>query len=184
MIPLLYDTIIVLGPADRPPSGDIGVQVMQHTKIRAWYTSPPPIEQMLLLPEGPELASTLDFVIFSGGPMSPSSGDHLSTFCDIGQYIGSTEIGIIPCILPNRDTWNYFEWHPTIECEMQHVAEDIYELIIPYKKDLRWIRPDPERAFEPYFKQNRETGEWRTKDLFRQHPKKPKSWRFYVGVLI
>ena len=112
MIPLLYDTIVTLGPADKPPSGDIGAQVMQHTKIRAWYTSPPPIEQMLLLPEGSDLARTLDFVIFSGGPMSPSSGDHLSTLTDIGQYIGSTEIGIIPCILPDRDTWNYFEWHP------------------------------------------------------------------------
>jgi acyl-coenzyme A synthetase/AMP-(fatty) acid ligase len=51
---------------------------------------------------------------------------------NVGQFIGSTEVGIIPVLLPERKCWNYFEWHPVYGSQMQHVAEDIYELVIPY----------------------------------------------------
>ncbi|KAI9808850.1 MAG: putative NRPS-like protein biosynthetic cluster [Pycnora praestabilis] len=171
-VPVWQNSIVVLGPPEKPAIGQLASQIMDQVKIRAIFAPPTVVEQLMHEPEGVGQAASLEFVIFAGGPMSPSTGDALAKVTNVGQYIGSTEIGIIPSILQGQDTWNYFEWHPAFRCDMQHVAEDIYELVIPYHQDLEWIRvlcrgPIPKEA------------EWRTKDLFRPHPSKPNLWRFH-----
>ncbi|KAK4983486.1 putative NRPS-like protein biosynthetic cluster [Elasticomyces elasticus] len=170
MIPILYNTTVLLGPADKPPSGEICSAIMRQVKIHSIYTPPTVLEQLLLEPGGLEQAGTCNFIIFSGGPLAPSTGDQVAKVTDLGQYIGSTEIGIIPGILPRPETWRYFEFHPVFGCELDHVAENQYELVIPHDPSLDWIRPAPYRIAPK---------EWRTKDLFKQHPDKPYAFGFH-----
>ena len=170
MIPILYNTTVLLGPVHRPPSGEICNEILKRHRIHSIYTPPTVLEQLLLEPDGLERAGQCNFIIFSGGPLAPSIGDRVAKVTDLGQYIGSTEIGIIPGILPTSDTWRYFEFHPVFGCELEHVTEDQYELVVPHDASLDWIRPAPYRIAPT---------KWRTKDLFKQHSEKSYAYRFH-----
>ncbi|KAK5172165.1 uncharacterized protein LTR77_003803 [Saxophila tyrrhenica] len=169
-IPILYSTTVLLGPVHRPPSGEICNDILKQVKIHSIYTPPTVLEQLLLEPDGLGRAGQCDFIIFSGGPLAPSTGDMVAKVTDLGQYIGSTEIGIIPGILPSPETWRFFEFHPTFGCELEHVTEDQYELVVPHDDALDWIRPAPYRIAP---------SKWRTKDLFKQHHEKSYAYRFH-----
>lgn len=170
MIPILYNTTVLLGPVHKPPSGEICNEIMKRVKLHSIYTPPTVLEQLLLEEGGLERAGKLDFIIFSGGPLAPSAGDQIAPVVDLGQYIGSTEIGIIPGILPKAETWRFFEFHPVFGCKLEHVTEDQFELTVPHDASLDWIRPAPYRI---------EPDVWRTKDLFKQHHEKPYAYRFH-----
>lgn len=170
MIPILYNTTVLLGPIHKPPSGEICNEILKQKNIWSIYTSPTPLEQLLHEDGGLERAAKLDFIIFSGGPLAPSAGDKIAPVVDLGQYIGSTEIGIIPGILPSPDTWRFFEFHPVFGCKLEHITEDQYELVVPHDPSLDWVRPAPYRIAPDI---------WRTKDLFKQHPQKSYAYRFH-----
>lgn len=170
-LPVFHNSIVVLGPAEKPATGELLNRIMHQVKLQALYSPPTVVEQLLQESGGLEKAAQLDFVLSTGGPLSPSAGDRLAKVTNVGQFIGSTEVGIIPVLLPERKCWNYFEWHPVYGSQMQHVAEDIYELVIPYDPSLSWLRCICRTAPE--------TDEWRTKDLFRPHPSKPNLWKFH-----
>ncbi len=170
MIPILYNTTVLLGPVHKPPSGEICNEILKRMNIHSIYTPPTVLEQLLLEPGGLERAGQCDFIIFSGGPLAPSTGDEVAKVTDLGQYIGSTEIGIIPGILPAPETWRFFEFHPVFGCELEHVTEDQYELVVPHDDTLDWIRPAPYRIAPT---------QWRTKDLFKQHHEKSYAYRFH-----
>jgi thioester reductase-like protein len=170
MIPILYNTTVLLGPIHKPPSGEICNEILKRMPIHSIYTPPTVLEQLLLEPGGLERAGQCNFIIFSGGPLAPSTGDQVAKVTDLGQYIGSTEIGIIPGICPSPETWRYFEFHPVFNCELEHVTEDQFELVVPHDDTLDWIRPAPYRIAPT---------KWRTKDLFKQHPEKSFAYRFH-----
>ncbi|KAI9818373.1 MAG: putative NRPS-like protein biosynthetic cluster [Pycnora praestabilis] len=170
-LPVFGNSTVVLPPPEKPASGELLNQIMERTDLRALYVPPTVVEQLLQEPGGLEKAAKLDFVLSTGGPLSPSAGDRLNAVTDLGQFIGSTEVGIIPVLVPERGYWNYFAWHPAYGANMEHVAEDIYELTIPYDPSLSWLRCICRNAPE--------TDEWRTKDLFKPHPTKPNLWKFH-----
>jgi len=174
-VPLFYDATVVLPPPEKSSNGELACQIMHQVgaSLRALFSPPTVIEQFLQEPGALQQAARLDFVLSAGGPLSPSAGDSLSKVTDVCQFIGSTEIGIIPALVPLRENWIYFEWHPTYGCQMQLVSEDIYECVIPFDPNLRWIRRVCRGSSVP------ETEEWRTKDLFRAHPSNSNLWRFH-----
>ncbi|KAI9874581.1 MAG: hypothetical protein M1830_009591 [Pleopsidium flavum] len=171
VLPIIYTATVVLGPPDRPASGQLISQIMHQYDIRAIFCAPALLEQLLNEPKGLEQAKRLDFVLYTGGPLSPSAGDQLSRVSDICQLYGQTETGVIPALVPLRENWSYFEWHPTYENTMELISEDVYEMVIHRDPSLAWIRgichtfPDVE--------------EWRTRDLFKPHPSNPNLWRFH-----
>ncbi|KAI1615931.1 hypothetical protein EDD36DRAFT_402912 [Exophiala viscosa] len=171
IIPIWYDTPVVVGPPGKPPSGDILSQVIKlQPNLRALMTPPTPIEQLLNESGGSELAGRMDFVLYGGGPLSPSVGNRLRKVTKVAQLIGSTELGMVPLLFPGQDTWNFFEWHPNYKLEMQRLEDNIYEMVVPYDPSFEWIC----RVNQVPAKQ-----EWRTRDLFEPHPTKSGLWRFY-----
>jgi thioester reductase-like protein len=171
VIPVLYDSTVVLGPVDKPLSGELAFQMMKQPGMRAILCPPSILEEMLLEPECLETASRLDFIMNAGGPLATYAGDTLSKAVDLYQLMGSTEAGTQPHLVPRRGDWRYFEWHPIYECKMDPVEEGVYELVVPRKPDLEWIQ-GPFQTFP-------EIMEWRTRDLFKQHPTRPNLWQFY-----
>ncbi|KAK4994905.1 hypothetical protein LTR66_005174, partial [Elasticomyces elasticus] len=170
-MPVFRNCTVVLGPAEKPASGELCCKILRSVPCKALYSPPSVLEQLVQEPDGLELCSKLEFVVFAGGPLAPAAGDKIASVTYIGAMIGSTEIGIIPSIFPARDTWNYFEFHPIFGVDMQHVADGAYEMVLPYNPHLTWLR----RFCRP----NPITAEWRTKDLYKPHPTKPGLWRFY-----
>ena len=182
VVPVFYeDSAVALPPPDKPNNGATACEVLQRSngRITAMLSPPTVVEQLEYEPEGKEQAAGLDFLVSAGGPLSPAAGDSLIEVTSLSQFIGSTEIGILPAFMPRREDWSYFEWHPIYEAKMELISTDalggIYECVLPFNQKIRdeMIRRvcrDSSIA---------EDVEWRTKDLYRPHPTKANLWRFH-----
>ena len=169
----IYSTTatVVLGPADRPPTGHLVSEIMQYYKLRALFCPPTIFEQLAIESEGLEQEKSLDFLLYAGGPLSTTTGNLLSQVTNVCQFYGSTETSAIQTLVPLREDWASLEWHPSCRVDMQPSEDEAYEMILHRDPKLQGVRslscnfPDIE--------------EWHTKDLFRPHPTKPNLWRFH-----
>lgn len=146
-------------------------QIMRHYKLRALFVPPVIAEQLLQVPEGIDQAKDLDFLLYAGGPLSPSAGEPLSQVTDLCQFYGSTETGPVQAFVPLRENWAYLELHPLYEADMQPADDDAYEMVLHSDPKFQSIR-----SLAHTFP---EIDLWRTKDLFRPHPTKQNLWKFH-----
>lgn len=172
VLPIFSTTAtVVLGPADRPPTGHLASEIMKHYELRALFCPPTIFEQLVIEPEGLEQAKRLDFLLYAGGPLSTSTGNLLSQVTDVCQFYGSTETSAVQALVPLREDWASLEWHPSCRADMQPCEDDAYEMVLHKDPQLEGVRslscnfPDVEQ--------------WHTRDLFRPHPTKPNLWRFH-----
>ncbi|KAF9870587.1 hypothetical protein CkaCkLH20_11893 [Colletotrichum karsti] len=171
IMPIFYTCTVTLGPKEKPPSGEILSQAMHLLpSIRAAWCPPTVIEQLVSLPGGFEQAANLDWIMYTGGPLAPTVGDRLCKVTDVCQMYGSTETGPHVALVPLPENWNYFEWHPHLENEMDPMGDGTFEMVVRKDPSLDWIR-HLAQAY-PHL------DVWRTNDLFVQAPHNPKLWRF------
>lgn len=116
----------------------------------------------------------LKFVMFTGAPLSEKAGQTLAKFVKLHNTIGSTEVGVYPIYQTPHAEWMSFHFHPYFGYYMEPRGEGRHELV---------IRRDPTlRAFQSIFHLYPDTAEYRTKDLFIQHPTKPDYWLYQGRV--
>ncbi len=168
---IFYNATIVLGPSEKPPSGEILSDIMSRYKLRAAWCPPTVIEQLLQEPTGFEQAAALEFIIYTGGPLAPSVGDRLSQVTDVCQIYGSTEIGVQAALVPLRENWQWLEWSPHLQNVLDPVEDGLYEMVVPANASYPEIR-QLRHTFPKH------VGDWRTRDLFRRHPTNPRLWQF------
>ena len=162
---------VVLGPAERPPTGHLTCQIMRHYRLRALFCPPTIFEQLVQEPGGLESSKQLDFLLYAGGPLTANTGDLLSQMTDVCQFYGSTETGAIPALIPRREDWASLEWHPSYSIEMKPAEDDAFELVLRKNPTMQTICS--------LFSNFPEVEEWHTKDLFRPQPNKPNLWQFH-----
>lgn len=170
IMPIFYTCTVTMGPPEKPPSGDILSKAMKSLNIRAAWCPPTVIEQLVALPGGFEQATSLDWIMYTGGPLAPAVGDKLSKVTDVCQLYGSTETGPHIAMVPLPANWNYFEWHPLLENEMDPMGDGTFEMVVRKDSSLDWIR----HLSQSY----PDLDVWRTNDLFIQSPDNPRLWRF------
>ena len=170
-VPLFYTSTVLLGPTGKPPTGKLLSDVMKAQETRAAWCPPTVIEQLLEIPGGFEQAAKLDFIMYTGGPLAPAAGDKLCQVTDICQLYGSTESGTQITLIPTRETWQYFEWHPHLSNEMESLGDGTYEMVIHKNLEQLWFR----QIYHTF----PELDTYRTNDLFVQHPEKPHLWKFH-----
>lgn len=170
IMPIFYNCTVTTGPQDKPPSGELLSQAMHKLKIRAAWCPPTVIEQLLEQPGGFEQAASLDWIMYTGGPLAQAAGDKLSKVTDVCQMYGSTETGPHISLVPLPENWAWFEWHPLLENVMDPVGDGTFEMVVYKDPSLEWVR-HLSQAY-PHL------DVWRTNDLFVQKPDNPKLWRF------
>lgn len=159
---------LVLPPVGRAPSASLTLEMIQYGKPQSGFFPPSILEDMVDMPGGLDALATIKFVIFAGAPLSQEVGDKISEVTRIQTIIGSTEAGLIDSFV-NEDgkDWNYFEWVSRSGVEMQP-SSGLYENVVMRKNNgmqgAFWSFPEIE--------------EWRTKDLYAQHPTKPGLWQY------
>ena len=162
----------VLGLPLQPPSGSVMKEVLEQVAVRAIYVPPLIAEQMLQLPNGLAYFEKLDFFCYTGGPFSPSAGQQLSRVTDLVPLYGSTEALQTPQLAPSKEDWAYMEWNPNFPHRMEPADEaGIYELVLfttPSTVKISALNHNLPGVTE-----------WRSKDLFKQHPSKPELWQYY-----
>lgn len=170
IMPIFYNAVVTLGPPEKPPSGELLSQAMRMLKIRAAWCPPTVIEQLVQQPGGFEQAAGLDWIMYTGGPLAPSVGDKLAQVTDVCQLYGSTETGPHVGLVPLRDKWNYFEWHPLLANKMDPMGDGTFEMVCEKDPSLDWIRHLSQAYPHLHL--------WRTNDLFVQHPDNTNLWKF------
>ena len=176
--PILTETSSpVIGPALMPPSAALMKEVMEQQKLRALYLPPSIAEQVLHEPGGLDLFRGFDFLCYTGGPFSLKAGEALAQVTELIPLYGSTEVFQVPQLAPQnpqRD-YAYMEWNPVFKLEMQPSDDEpgAFELVLFADADTENMS-----ALKHHFPG---THEWRTKDLFKQHPDPQKSdlWSYY-----
>ena len=129
-IPTFYTSTVLMGPPEKPPNGQMLSDMLKAVKTRAAWCPPTVVEQLLEIPGGYEQAAELDFIMYTGGPLARAAGDKLSQVTDICQLYGSTESGTQVTLIPDRKTWQWFEWHPWLKNEMVPMGDGTFEMVI------------------------------------------------------
>ncbi|KAL8949569.1 MAG: hypothetical protein Q9222_004328 [Ikaeria aurantiellina] len=161
----------VLGPSTRPASGAIVRDIMYHNRLKSLFVPPSILEQLLQEPGSLEAIAKLEWLAYTGGPLSPSAGDVVCRVVDLCQYFGITETLPLQQLVPSREDWSYIEWNPCRKIEMQRSDDDSYELVV--------ISDDTSNQISGLDHNYPGVRKWHTKDLFRPHPTKPNLWRFH-----
>ncbi|KAJ5529641.1 hypothetical protein N7527_003034 [Penicillium freii] len=165
---------LALLPPGQPVTADLLISAIMQERPSVAAFAPSILEEMCNLPNGLEALSTLDYVFYGGAPLARSCGDQITRVTNLQVSIGSTEILNAPNYLTQEpDDWEYFEWSAEAGIVMEPATERSFEMVIKQKMD---------RRHQIVFHNFPELSEWRTKDLFEQHPTKPNLWR-YVGRL-
>jgi len=161
----------VLGPADKPSTGQTAAEVMRRFDLKALFCPPNIYEQLLQEPDAIERAKKLKFLMYAGGPLTTATGTALSKVTDVCGFYGSTETSPVQALVPLREDWDTLEFHPLYGADFQPSDDDAYELVLHHDPKLEGVR-----GLDCNF---RDIEEWRTKDLFRPHATKPNLWRFH-----
>lgn len=161
----------VLGPALRPATGAMLKEILQHQKLQGLYLPPTIAEQLLQEPGGLDNFRGSEFLCYAGGPLATAAGDQISKLIDVCTTYGGTETGQIHQLFPSREDWGYMEWHPAEDLTMEPAEDDAYELVMHVS-----LRTEGMSHLNHNFPG---MTQYRTRDLFRPHPRKPNLWRFH-----
>lgn len=169
---------MVLPATDTPAHGGHIVDIMRYVQLRA-IALPPAIWDDIVKEykqDFVECRSGLTTIYSGGGPLLPTTGNFLSSYADLCQIYGQTEIGILHMLQPQaRDDWQYILFNHMIGGQkMVPIGGDpngLHELIIvrDAERCRRWSQP----AFETAPKAE----VWHTNDLFEKHATKD-IWRY------
>ncbi|PWY86755.1 NRPS-like enzyme [Aspergillus heteromorphus CBS 117.55] len=168
---LFHATPFVICP-DKPLSVDLIVSILNATHPTAAFFPPSILEDISHSPDACAALRSLQQVYFAGAPLSPEVGDQLSQYTKIITVMGSSEMGLISSFVPQGErVWGYFEWNPAYGVDMQHVSDDLYELVIPRQHDSRRVHG--------IFHTFPHLTEYRSNDLYVRHPQRPELWKYH-----
>ena len=169
---------MVLPATDTPAHAGHIVDIMRYIQLRA-IALPPAIWDDVVKEykeDFVERRSGLTMIYSGGGPLLPATGNFLSSYADVFQIYGQTEIGWLHLLQPkSRSDWQYISFNHMIGGQkLVPIGGDpngLHELIIVRYADRsrRWSQPAFETAPE--------TEVWHTNDMFEKHATK-EIWRY------
>jgi len=167
----IFHNIPFVASPDKPLSVDLLISILRAAKPTATILPPSILEDMSQSKDALDCLSKLDFVCFGGAPLAPEIGNKLTQYTTLRTVIGSSEMGIISSLVPRRaKDWDYFEWNPLYQIDMQLIGEGLYELVIS--------RNERSRIMHGIFHIFPTLKEYRSKDLFVQHPSNHLLWKY------
>lgn len=178
MIPVLMSTPFVLAP-EKPLTAELLDQIIKDTNPRTSIIGSYLLEELSKSDLGLDCLSKIEFHSYGGAPLSQQAGDRISVVTHLQSVLGSSECAIFPG-LKNQDKgdWQYLEWNPAAGLEMRDNGDGLYELVVPRGEN---------RNIHPVFHTYPDKKEYRTGDLFTQHPTKDGLWLYsgrYDDVIV
>ncbi|KAB2569665.1 Non-canonical non-ribosomal peptide synthetase FUB8 [Lasiodiplodia theobromae] len=166
----IYTGPLVLPPLNVPLNENMLSEILLLRKATTALFPPALLEQLSETEKGLKALSTLDDIFFGGAPLSREAGDRVRKVTRINSIIGSTEASLIMALEPEDPAdWEYFEWHPYSGVVMEDAGDGLYEQVLKPIVDPRYLS---------VFSNFPEITEWRTKDLWEEHPTKKGLWRY------
>lgn len=168
---VFHGTILILGPADQPPSVSTIERALDLNLAKAGVVAPSILEEFVGDSHALSKIARWSSVSFGGGPLSRAAGDALWEKTRVHNLLGSTEMNTLPEFVPaSKDEWPYHNFHPSLGIEFRQRQDNLHELVIV--RHSRW------RTEQAIFWTFPQLNEYCTKDLYEQHPGKPSLWAY------
>ncbi|KAL1643566.1 putative NRPS-like protein biosynthetic cluster [Didymella pomorum] len=160
---------IVRLPSEKMLSAGLVIEAIEAIKPTSGIFPPSILEDVSATEKGIEALGRLDNVFFGGAPLAAASGDKICQVTNLITVIGSTEALLICTLSPSaRNEWCYFHWAAITGAVMEPAEDGLCELVLKPKNT----------KYQAIFHTFPNITEWRTKDLFRQHPSKAYLWKY------
>ncbi|KAI1500357.1 acetyl-CoA synthetase-like protein [Biscogniauxia marginata] len=153
-----YGNVVITPVAAAIPTARGVVDALKQTPAQVAVLVPSVVAELARDPRLLDYCAThLETIIYIGGDLPQDVGDRVAAKIYLRCQWGATETGIVPQLLPpellasessGRSLWRYVRFHTCVGAVFDEVTEGIYELL----------------------------KEYRTKDLFEQHPVTPDLW--------
>jgi thioester reductase-like protein len=166
---LMCKGTIVRLPSEKMLSAGLVIEAIKAIKPTSGIFPPSILEDISANEKGIEALGQLDSVFFGGAPLAAASGNKICEVTNLVTVIGSTEALLMCTLIPSaRKEWGYFHWAAITGAVMESAEDGLCELILKPK----------DTKYQTIFHTFPDIHEWRTKDLFRQHPSKPYLWKY------
>lgn len=166
---LMCQGTIVRLPSEKMLSAGLVIDAIEAIKPTSGIFPPSILEDVSATDKGIKALGQLDNVFFGGAPLAAASGDKICEVTKLVTVIGSTEALLMCTLLPSEPKdWGYFHWSAITGAVMEPAENELCELVLKPK----------DTQYQAIFHTFPELQEWRTKDLFRQHPSKPYLWKY------
>ncbi|KAI0398592.1 transferase family protein [Xylariaceae sp. FL0594] len=170
LMPVLYELRCVLGPANKIPNIDFIGDLAESIHIDIWSMVPSLVDELGETPEVLAKLKSSKFICASGGPASPVSAGKANEVIRVLNLTGTTEGLFIGNLVPPREDWYWFCFHPYSGFEFKQLDEDTYE---------HWAhKNDQWQLFQGVFHTFQDKESINFKDLYMRHPTKPNLWAF------
>lgn len=161
---------VVLGPF--PPSADVIDAIHVHGNVQHSVIASASVTDIAKNPAYIKNLRRIEQVTYGGGPLPQAVGDSVSRETRLLNCLGSTECGVLPTRLCDREDWAYLRYSPFGGSEFREVSEGLYEHVI--------VRDPKYEAYQGVFGTFPDLEEWSMMDLYSKHPSKKETW-FYRG---
>ncbi|KAF7556944.1 hypothetical protein G7Z17_g989 [Cylindrodendrum hubeiense] len=170
MMPALFNLHCVLGPTSVLPNVNLIETLAEHAGIDIWSMVPSLVDEIGETPEVLAKLKPSKFICASGGPVSPISTGKVNKVIRVLNLTGTTEGLFIGNLVPSREDWFWFYFHPYSGFEFKEIGEDTYE---------HWVHRNQDwPLFQGIFHTFPDKDSVNFKDLYMRHPTKPNLWAF------
>jgi thioester reductase-like protein len=165
---LCKEPLLVL-PPQRIPNAQLVMDILEQK--RPWGALLPPslLEDISNTPRGMNALSRLAYAFYGGAPLAKDVARRITEHTTLVAVIGATECGAIASFETNQTYFNCWEWSPKAGVVMEPQMDGLYEMV---------IKPVKGSKVQAAFYNFPELDEWRTKDLYEQHPNNPSMWMY------
>ncbi|XWW96173.1 hypothetical protein V2A60_004145 [Cordyceps javanica] len=171
LLPALLNLHCIMGPVNILPNITLVEALAEQARIDIWSMVPSLTDEVGETPDVLAKLAPSKFICASGGPVSPVSAGKANEVIRVLNLTGTTEGLFIGNLVPAREDWFWFAFHPYSGFEFKQLDEDTYE---------HWIHRDEQHAslFQGIYHTFPEQQSINFKDLYMQHPTKPNLWAF------
>jgi nucleoside-diphosphate-sugar epimerase len=166
-----YGVIPVLPPANEPLTAHLIDSIHTHACVDGSALPPSIVVDLYHEKKFLSRLGRLKYLLFAGGSLPQEVGDAVCRVTHLATVIGSTETAFPPHEVCDSEDWGYVRYSPFHGSVFRPLNEDgLSEQIIVRRLELD--------LFQSVFSTYPDIDEFRTKDLYREHPTKPGLWKF------
>jgi nucleoside-diphosphate-sugar epimerase/aryl carrier-like protein len=168
--PIFFATPFLLSP-DKPLTTELLSQIVDEKNPETAILPPSILEELSSSDVGMQILKDFHMICFGGAPLASEVGDRISEVTHLQSVLGSSECGLFGTLKhQDKNDWNYFEWNSAHGLEMRDIGDSFYELVVPRGKSRK-----EHSVFHTY----PEKQEYRTGDIFVEHPEKGGLWLYH-----
>ena len=168
---VFLNMVLVMGP-NTPATGSQVLAVLQNANVQGAVIPPLLIQAVSDQTGGVDALRKLYALYFAGAPIARHVAVQLNGHCKLVPAAGSTETGaaFISVRSGEQDQWEYYRWRDSNGVRFDRKSEQLFELVF-------YRRPDLER-FQQIFRVYPHLNEYRSGDLWTQHPTRADLWKY------